>query len=208
MLPRFVAETGATEVRGPMNGNVEKLVLLMIEGAATKIDKAERDALWNSLSSDERQQAEESRVFVSFANATGIVAAPFAHINENPPRPDIRISIGGRDYYFELGEITDEKLAKSISDSLKTKTVSGCALSGDEPLEKMLKKKCEKTYETGGAPIDLLLYYWRQGPYEESIDNYLRTNCRDIEARFRSSQFNKIWIYDWPSGKVLLKIER
>ncbi|MDR3792172.1 MAG: hypothetical protein P4L03_02215 [Terracidiphilus sp.] len=191
-----------------MNSNVEKLVRLMIKGAATKADRAERVALWNSLSPDEQQQTEESRMFVGFVQATSIVADPFAHINENPPRPDIRTSIDGRDYYFELGEITDEGLAKSISDSLKTKMVSGRAISQDEPLENMLKKKCKKTYETDGAPIDLLLYYWRQGPYEESIANYLRTNCRDIEARFRSSQFIRIWIYDWPSGRVLSKIER
>lgn len=84
-----------------MKSTIEKLVRLTIKGEVTAADKAERAALWDSLNPDERQRTEESRVFVGFVNATGIVADPFAHTNEDSPRPDIRISIGGHDYYFE-----------------------------------------------------------------------------------------------------------
>jgi len=188
-----------------MNSNVEKLVRLMVEGVATQ---AARAALLNNLSSDERKQANESLVFISFADATRLIPDPFKHSNENPERPDIRTSIDGLDYYFELGEITDEAIPRGVAHSIKTKTVSGCAFSQDDPLAKMLEQKCAKRYETGGSPVDLLLYYWRQSPYEETIDEYLLRNSREIEERFQSSQFDKIWIYDCESRKVLWTKER
>lgn len=186
-----------------MNSAVEELVRLVIEEPRAKDSKAKKVALWNSLSSEQKQQTAESLVFISFATATDLLADPFMHDNESPPRPDIRTSIDGQDYYFELGEIVDEDLAKNIARSRKLGLVSGCRLSQVDPLVKMLKQKCEKKYETDGAPVDLLLYYWRQGPYQTTIDNYLAGTRRDIEESLRKSQFDKIWIYGWESEKVL-----
>lgn len=116
--------------------------------------------------------------------------------------------IDGREYFFELGEITDEALAKGIADSVKTGTVSGCARSQEKPLAKMLKQKCEKRYETNGARVDLLLYYWRQSPYMETIVGYLNDNNLEIAKLLTLSQFAKIWIYDLGSETVLWKIEK
>jgi hypothetical protein len=183
-----------------MNSNIEKLVRMMVEGTATQ---AARAALVNNLSSDEQKQVRESFAFISFADATRLIPDPFKHSNENQKRPDIRTSIDGLDYYFELGEITDEAIPRGVAHSIKAKTFSGCAFSQDEPLAKMLKQKCAKKYETGGSRVDLLLYYWIQSPFEETIDEYLLTNSREIEELFQSSQFDKIWIYDCESRKVL-----
>jgi hypothetical protein len=190
-----------------MDSAVEKLVRLVIEEPTSKGSKAERVALWDSLSSEQRQQTTESRVFIRFANTTQLMADPFIHDNERPPRPDIRASIDGHDCYFELGEILDEQLAKNINRTLKTGMASGCALSQIVPLMKMLKQKCEKKYEIDDTPMDLLLYYWRQGPYQPVVDDYLFTNRRNIEESLRNSQFDKIWIYNWDLGKVLWQIE-
>lgn len=190
-----------------MDSKVEKMVRLMFEGTATKAVKAQRAALWDSLSRDEQQQARESLMFISFAKNTGLIADPYNHFNENPRRPDIRTSIKGHDYYFELGEITDQELAKGVSDSMKSKKFSGCAFSQGEPLEKMLRQKCKKTYQTDRAPVDLLLFYWIQSPNEESIDEYLNANSSEVRELIQSSQFERIWIYDSDSGKVLWKRE-
>lgn len=188
-----------------MNSNVEELVRLIVEGKATR---AERSSLLQKLSPDERKQVNESIAFVNFANATELIPDPYKHSNGNQAQPDIRTSIDGHDYYFELGEITDEAIPKGIAHSIKTKTSSGCAFSQEEPLAKMLGQKFTKTYTTGGSPVDLLLYYWRQSPYEEAIDEYLLENFPDIELQFGSSQFNKIWIYDCDSRKVLWTKEK
>jgi hypothetical protein len=191
-----------------MNRKVEEFVRLALERVAPKAAKAARDNLWNALNAEEKKQTNESLLFISFASATRLVPDPFEHINANSPRPDIRTSIGGHDYYFELGEITDEDLARGISNALKTKAVSGCAISQVEPLLKMLTQKCQKHYVTDGDPVDLLLYYWRQGPSGDSIDHDLGENLQDIESQFGSSQFAKIWIYDLGSNRVLWKIEK
>jgi len=131
-----------------MNRKVEEFVRLALERVAPKAAKAARDNLWNALNAEEKKQTNESLLFISFASATRLVPDPFEHINANSPRPDIRTSIGGHDYYFELGEITDEDLARGISNALKTKAVSGCAISQVEPLLKMLTQKCQKHYVT------------------------------------------------------------
>ncbi len=116
--------SGNSAVRCIMQTSVETFVRLALKGTATEQAIRERKALWDSLSSDQRKQATESRVFIKFAQATGLFSDPFEHSNEDPPRPDIRASIGGLDYYFELGEITDESLARNISVSLRHGTAS------------------------------------------------------------------------------------
>ena len=189
-----------------MKSNVEKLVSLRLNRVAPRAAKAASVAAWNALSSEERKQANESLVFISFAHETKLIPDPFEHSNENPPRPDVLTRIDGSEYFFELGEITDEALAKNIAYSIKAKTVTGCALSQEEPLAKMLKQKCEKPYETGGAQVDLLLYYWRQSQYEETIVEYLNKNNLEIGKLLHGSQFANIWIYDLDSETVLWKI--
>ena len=191
-----------------MRSNVEKLVSLRLNRVAPKAAKAASVAAWNILSSDERKQANESLVFVSFAHETGLIPDPFEHSNEDPPRPDVHTHVDGREYFFELGEITDEGLAKGIGDSMKTKMVSGCAFSQEEPLAKMLKQKCEKRYETNNAQVDLLLYYWRQSPYEDTIMEYLNKNSLEIDKLLHISQFTNIWIYDLESETILWKTQR
>jgi hypothetical protein len=191
-----------------MDSKVEKMVRLMSEGTATKAVKAQRTALWDSLSREEQRQARESLMFTSFAKDTGLIADPYNHFNENPQRPDIRTTIKRHDYYFELGEITDQGLAERVSVSMKSKKFSGCAFSQGEPLEKMLRQKCQKTYQTGRAPVDLLLYYWIHSPDEEAIDEYLHRNSAEVQELIQGSQFERIWIYDSDSGRVLWKKEK
>jgi hypothetical protein len=169
----------------------------------------ESQALFDSLSSDEKKQAIESRVFVKFAETTMLLADPLEHTNEDPPRPDILARVDGRNYYFELGEITDELHAQNISLALKSRMATGCAHSAVGPLREMMYDKCSrKSYDTNGSPVDLLLYYWRQEPYGEALQEFLSREVEEIEPLFEASNFQRIWIYDWPRGQVLWKHQR
>lgn len=191
-----------------MVANVEELVRLVVKAEKTPGTKAREKALWDAMTPSERKQTTESIAFVSFADAMGIIADPFDHSNEDHPRPDILLSRNGSDYFFELGELTDENLAKTISHSLKTKVVSGCAVSQVDPLKKMLDQKCRKNYETNDALVDLLLYYWRLHPYEPAVEDYLTENRLEVKRQFLGSNFRTIWIYDMNSKRVLWSIQR
>jgi len=191
-----------------MKTNMEELARLVAQGTTTKDQSIKEKQLWNALDPGEKRQTTESVAFASFAGSTLLLPDPFDHSNEDPPRPDICTEIRGGKYYFELGEITDENLAKSISDPIRARTVSGCALSQIDPLGKMLDQKCRKRYETSGAPVDLLLYYWRQSPYEPVIEDYISENRTEIDRAFKNSGFQNIWIYDMESERVLWRGQR
>jgi hypothetical protein len=171
-----------------------------------KAPTVEEEELWRKLTRGQRKEIDEKAVFMSFLYETKLVSDPFRCSNQAPPKPDLSIEIENNKYYFELGEITDETLAKSVAESIREKTCSVCALSQVEPLAKMLKQKCEKSYETDSAQVDLLLYYWRQTPYPNTVHGHLDSNRDEVDELVRNSQFKKIWIYDLPSEEVVRKI--
>ncbi len=139
-----------------------------------------------------------------FVRASGLASDPFDHENEDFPLPDIRAIIDGQTYYFELGEITDEQVARRVSISEKTGERTGGAFSQLEPLLKMFREKCAKSYSTNGAPVDLLLYFWRQCPHDESLLEDLERYEAEITLLTRYGPFSRIWIYtESPRPKVL-----
>ena len=100
--------------------------------------------------------------FNGFVAASGVNVDPDTAKNEKPPMPDISCTIGGIPRLFELGEITDEELAQQIGESQRTQTDGeGGVLSEEEPLVRMILKKAQSTYQTGGVPLDLVLHYGR-----------------------------------------------
>src|SRR5258706_10994566 len=101
----------------------------------------ERSVLWRSMSIANRKKREESLLFVRFARVSGAVRDALEHENWDPPYPDIRSAIEGQPYFFELGEITDEKVALSINIQFKTGQVTGGPFSQSEPLLRMFRQK-------------------------------------------------------------------
>jgi len=67
----------------------------------------------------------------------------------------------------------------------------------------MITSKAQKTYETAGAPVDLLLYYWKQSPYQPVIKPLLDELSQIILA----GPFTKIWLYEHPD-KILSVIPK
>ena len=62
--------------------------------------------------------------------------------------------------FFELGEITDDDLAKDESTSLRFGVDGeGGLFSEEEPLLRIIRKKTASTYQPDGAPLDLVLHY-------------------------------------------------
>jgi len=161
-------------------------------------------AQWSAFSEEDKKKIKESKVFVGFVKASGLADDPYDHENEREPLPDIRSRIDGQTYYFELGQIVDEELARRASISEKTGEITGGFYSELDPLLKSFREKCAKSYPTGGAPVDLLLYYSMQAPPEDSLLEYLKRYEAEISQLIRDGPFSRIWIYtDSPPRKVL-----
>jgi hypothetical protein len=118
-----------------------------------------------SLPSAMRKELAEMTAFIRFTAAASLNVDSGTPKNEKPPLPDISCSIGGAPYLFELGEITDEELAADVSTSLRTGVDgAGGFFSEEVLLIRIIRKKAASTYETNGAPLDLILQYDKQYP--------------------------------------------
>lgn len=169
----------------------------------------DRSSQWNAFSSAEQKKINESKLFACFIRASGLNSDPYDHENCDPPYPDIRSRIDGQTYYFELGEITDESLARGISHSERTGEITGGAFSQLNPLLKMFREKCAKSYSTNGAPVDLLLSFSRQYPHETFLLEHLKHREAEIIQLTKGGPFSRIWIFtDWPPRKVLWSVIR
>jgi len=70
-----------------------------------------------------------------------------------------------------------------------------------EMLRTAIERKNNKTYKTNGAPIDLLVYYdgvTSPSPLPDLIDETFRSLQTESQT-----QWNKIWLYDWPNNRIL-----
>jgi|SRR5579863_894166 len=150
------------------------------------------------MSSDDRKRMGELRAFLEFVKASSLAIDPSSAVCLDPPYPDIGCRLLSSPYFFELGEVTDEGLARRYSESLRTGRITGGSYSQDEPLKSIITSKAQKTYQTGGVPVDLLLYYWKQPPYDPVIQQSL-IELRDVIDHILSSgPFSRIWLYEYP----------
>lgn len=155
---------------------------------------------YQAMSSDNRKRMGELRVFLGFAKASGLRIDPFSAVCLDPPYPDICCELSSSSHFFELAEITDQGLARRYSESLKTGRITGGWFSQDEPLESIIVSKVQKTYQTDSAPVDLLLYYWKQPPYLPIIQGTLGRLKAARNHVLLSGQFSRVWVYDHRSG--------
>jgi hypothetical protein len=169
----------------------------------------ERSSQWIAFSHEDQQKITESQAFIGFVKASGLSPDPFDHENEDPPRPDIRLMVSGEPYYFELGEIVDQGLARAFADSIETGENTGGPFSQSEPFMSMLRQKCARAYTTEDAPVDLLLHYSTQHPHESGFNECVKAYEAEITALIAKSQFARIWIYsDCRPQKILWKMVR
>ena len=158
------------------------------------------------LPSAKRKELAEMDAFNGFVSASGLKVDPGTAKNEKPPLPDISCKIDDAPYFFELGEVTDEELAEQVGISKRTQADGDGGFFGEEkPLLRMVSKKAESTtYSTGGVPLDLVLHYDKQYPFDPAY--YLERYEADIAAAMTpNGPFSRIWIYDSWTKSVLWK---
>jgi hypothetical protein len=146
----------------------------------------------------------ERKIFGEFAEVAGLGIDPGSIVSGVPPRPDIRYTISGVIGWFELVEITDEGLARNHMTSLKTGAITGGAFSQRSPLERSMRTKAGKTYETNGTRLDLLAYYDKQYPAVSVEPDLIPETMAPIASEMvTSGAWSRVWVYDSWSRRIL-----
>jgi len=70
-----------------------------------------------------------------------------------------------------------------------------------------LTSKAQKRYQTDGAPVDLLLYYWKPATFDPDVQNVLSELRPAVEQMLSSGPFSRIWLYEYPR-RVLCVFQR
>ena len=154
------------------------------------------------LTGDARKEAFELATFQEFAVAAQLaVESPE---NAKPPRPDIRCRIDGAVYWFELGRITDSKLAQVVGNKWPEDPIP-FSYEQKEPLARIIAKKAAATYETDGYPVDLVLHFDQQPPDRVALARHLQEYANDLSDLRQRGPFTRMWIYDQWSRSVLWK---
>ncbi len=163
-------------------------------------------ATYDALLSSVKKEMNELEIFSAFMKVAPMPIQADSERNVAPPEPDICCTIDGSPYYFELGEITDQALARNHAIMFKTDEPTGGAFSQDTPFASMLSSKAAKTYATAGAPLDLLLYYRRQHPpWEQYFVEMVNAGERDVHSVLKQNggPFDRLWIFDFGKGRIL-----
>jgi len=167
----------------------------------------EKRRAYYATPSGARKERMELTAFIGFIKAANLEADFNSITNCIPPLPDMSCLINGERYFFELGEIIDENLAQDVRTSSRAGVdSSGGFFSEAKPLIRLLHKKAGSTYRTDGAPLDLVLHYDLQAPYDPA--SLLRDRESDVAAALSpNGPFSRIWVYDswtktilWPSS--------
>jgi hypothetical protein len=154
------------------------------------------------------KETHEQMIFKDFVRAAGLHVLLGSIHSKEPPLPDISCELDGQLHYFELTRASDQKIANDVGALLKNTYKTGTggvgqAMSYDdrEMLRTAIERKNNKTYKTNGAPIDLLVYYdgvTSPSPLPDLIDETFRSLQTESQT-----QWNKIWLYDWPNNRIL-----
>jgi hypothetical protein len=168
-----------------------------------------RRAAYEVLSGAIKKEINELQVFQAFAKVAPIQIDIGSERNAASPEPDVRCAIGGAPYYFELGEITDQAVARSLAMAFERDELTGGAFSQDRPFATILANKATKTYETSGVSVDLLLYYRKQYPPGPQYFSEMVDSCRhSLSAALigGGGPFDRIWVFNFWEDRVLLTI--
>ncbi len=138
-------------------------------------------------------------MFGRFAAQSGLTIDPSSITSCSPPLPDIRCTISGSTYFFELAEVVSTMQAEALA----TKGVYTAGFpdpddKGQKAMEAITAKKQTKTYATGGKPVDLLLFnkdfpiYLPEVPSGGEAPTAIHLA---IQACKHHGPFTRIWTY-------------
>ena len=145
----------------------------------------------------------ERAIFDQFSKVAKLLVDPGSIQSDVPPNADIRCKVGGKPLFCEMAEISDESVAASVAESLKTGAATGGAFSQDEPLQKVFADKSLNQYAVKGADLHLLAYYDKQYPLDYDPTFIPDTIGETAKHMVGSGKWQKIWVYDTWEKRIL-----
>ncbi len=147
------------------------------------------------MSNEERKRNLEMTAFRSFTSVSGLVIDEGSVTNEQPPKPDIRCTISGKPRWFEMAQIISEKVAANIN--LKGHASKrGFSFNQEDPFVDVVRKKLTKRYETGGAPVDLILHFNLRLGKSSVVRNLIQRYSVLLDSLVSTGPFARVWIFD------------
>lgn len=180
-----------------------------------KLPVQKRRRAWEDLTRERQKLYIEWKTFRAFVQTSGLDIDPrsIEMCDPNaasPPLPDVRCLVSGQLEYFELGEVTDESVARTASIAMKNRQgVYGGFMSQRKPLIRIFLKKCRNRYTTNGRPLHLVLHFavGHQSPFSPQLNEDVKKWRGWLVERIRRSQFASVWLYDDWHKRVLVRLE-
>lgn len=159
-----------------------------------------------NLKSADRKRALEMCLFQSFVPASGLLIDEGSAENRDPAYPDILCRISGEKYWFELGQVINEDVAKKINPN-RRKYDDGFSFNQETPFVELISSKASKSYETEGAPVDLILHFDLRLGTTASVKRLSEKHKTLLDSLTVTGPFKRVWIFDdgtkqvvWRSG--------
>jgi hypothetical protein len=166
---------------------------------------------WYDLSQDQQKLYREWLTFRDFARVAPLDIDPRTVQNCEPPQPDITCQISRQRHYFELGEVTDETVARRAGIAAKQgDDIFGGSVSQLSALWWVFGQKCSKKYVTSGCPLHLLLHYsvGHQFPNAVQLQEEVARRHQGIVNELQKSPFASLWLYDGWDNRVIAALQR
>ena len=159
----------------------------------------------------ETHDSENLDVFRRFLATKPFPVDPATARLESPPKPDGSCSRNGRLWYFELVRPVNPGIAEYSSQLQRAAQHSPEGMASGQAFAapmgvgfvEAVEKKARKTYELGGAFLDLLIWIDRRADFTIALSwPHVREPLRDSVAR-HVGRWHTVWVFDPVDGHVL-----
>lgn len=159
------------------------------------------------LRSSEKKRALEMSIFRSFVPASGLLIDEGSAENREPPNPDIRCTISGEKYWFELGRVINQTVAEKINPN-RRKFDDSFSFDQEAPFVELISNKKAQTFVTEGAPVDLILHFDLRLGTEASVKCLAENQKPGLDLLTTTGPFKRVWIFDELTKQVVWRSEQ